>query len=93
MQEKDVKFSEEQSHSRRKKEPAPEDSMDMTTIPMKIWPATTHLNEIVNDESETEKLREEIQQQKEKYLRLFAEFDNYRKRSDRENKRGPADGR
>jgi molecular chaperone GrpE len=37
-----------------------------------------------NDE-ELDGLREELQQQKDKYLRLFAEFDNFRKRSAREN--------
>lgn len=45
---------------------------------------TTHLNTNVEDENELEKLREELQEQKDKYLRLFAEFDNYRKRSSKE---------
>ncbi|MBS1660181.1 MAG: nucleotide exchange factor GrpE [Bacteroidetes bacterium] len=36
-------------------------------------------------EEELDKLREEVQEQKDKYLRLFAEFDNYRKRSSRES--------
>lgn len=47
---------------------------------------TSHLNEtLAGNEEELEKLREEIQVQKDKYLRLFAEFDNFRKRSAREN--------
>ena len=46
---------------------------------------TTHLNERLSGEDEVEKLKEELQAQKEKYLRLFAEFDNYRKRSAKEN--------
>lgn len=46
---------------------------------------TTHLREGVEEENELEKLKEELQAQKEKYLRLFAEFDNFRKRSARES--------
>ena len=46
---------------------------------------TTHLNDSVGLEDEVEKLKQEIQDQKDKYLRLFAEFDNFRKRSAREN--------
>jgi len=44
----------------------------------------THLD-IGAREEETERLKEELQEQKDKYLRLFAEFDNFRKRSAREN--------
>jgi molecular chaperone GrpE len=44
---------------------------------------TTHLNDSVT-EDELDKAREELQAQKEKYLRLVAEFDNFRKRSARE---------
>jgi molecular chaperone GrpE len=46
---------------------------------------TTHLNSRVDEDGELEKTKEELQAQKEKYLRLFAEFDNFRKRSAREN--------
>jgi molecular chaperone GrpE len=46
---------------------------------------TTHLNDRLSGDDEQEKLREEVQSQKDKYLRLFAEFDNFRKRSAREN--------
>src|ERR1700760_4428088 len=46
---------------------------------------TTHLSEMSATEEELERLREEVQEQKDKYLRLFAEFDNFRKRSAREN--------
>jgi len=45
---------------------------------------TTHLNEPVENESEVEKLQEELKEQKDKYLRLYAEFDNYRRRSAKE---------
>ncbi|MHA4808173.1 nucleotide exchange factor GrpE [Flavitalea flava] len=48
---------------------------------------TTHLNDRVADDQDEElnKVRGELQEQKDKYLRLFAEFDNFRKRSAREN--------
>jgi molecular chaperone GrpE len=45
---------------------------------------TTHLNEKVAEESEMEKLQQELQEQKDKYVRLFAEFDNYKRRNARE---------
>ena len=46
---------------------------------------TTHLNDISAGEEELDKCKDELQEQKDKYLRLFAEFDNFRKRSAREN--------
>ena len=45
---------------------------------------TTHLNEEVADENAMEQLRSEIQEQKDKYLRLFAEFDNFKRRNAKE---------
>ena len=45
---------------------------------------TTHLNEPVSEESEVDKLRAEVQEQKDKYLRLMAEFDNFRRRTAKE---------
>src|ERR1700685_3856291 len=46
---------------------------------------TTHLSEMSATDEELDRLRDELQEQKDKYLRLFAEFDNFRKRSAREN--------
>ncbi len=46
---------------------------------------TTHLNEPVEEEDIVEKLNTELQEQKDKYIRLFAEFDNFRKRTAKEN--------
>ena len=48
-------------------------------------PGNTHLSnpEIETDHS-AEKLQEELQEQKDKYLRLFAEFDNYKRRTSKE---------
>ena len=45
---------------------------------------TSHLNEPVTDDSQIEKLQAELQEQKDKYLRLMAEFDNYRRRTAKE---------
>lgn len=45
---------------------------------------STHLNEPVAEENEIEKLKEEIAQLKDKYLRQVAEFDNFRKRTAKE---------
>jgi molecular chaperone GrpE len=46
---------------------------------------TTHLNEPIETESEVEKLGQELKDQKDKYLRLYAEFDNFRRRTAKEN--------
>src|ERR1700685_178142 len=46
---------------------------------------TTHLSEMSATDEELDRLRDELQEQKDKYLRLFAEFDNFRKRSARES--------
>lgn len=46
---------------------------------------TTHLSDPVEEESKIEQLTEELKEQKDKYIRLFAEFDNYRRRTAKEN--------
>lgn len=45
---------------------------------------TTHLNDKVEDESALEKIQAELDEQKDKYLRLAAEFDNFRRRTSKE---------
>jgi len=47
-------------------------------------PGTSHLSDEMTDSGETEKLKAELQEQKDKYLRLFAEFDNYKRRTAKE---------
>jgi len=48
-------------------------------------PGHTHLNNPGSAEDpDTEKLRQELEEQKDKYMRLFAEFDNYKRRTSRE---------
>lgn len=45
---------------------------------------TSHLNEPVTQEDQVERLEGEIREQKDKYLRLVADFENYKKRNARE---------
>lgn len=45
---------------------------------------TSHLNEPVAEEDATTALQAELQEQKDKYLRLMAEFDNFRRRTAKE---------
>ncbi len=45
---------------------------------------TSHLNEPIQEETATEKLETALQEQKDKYLRLMAEFDNFRRRTAKE---------
>lgn len=48
-------------------------------------PGTSHLsNPFTENEAELEKLAAEVEEQKDKYLRLFAEFDNYKRRTAKE---------
>ena len=45
---------------------------------------TSHLNEPVEEESELEELKAELEDQKDKFIRKVAEFDNFRRRSAKE---------
>jgi len=45
---------------------------------------TTTVQEPVIEESETEKLQRELNEQKDKYIRLMAEFENFRRRTSKE---------
>jgi molecular chaperone GrpE len=73
MKEKDAKFSEEQSNSQ---------NGDFGINTDENMSGNINLD---NDlENEVEKLQEEVQAQKDKYLRLFADFDNLKKRTARE---------
>jgi molecular chaperone GrpE len=47
-------------------------------------PGTSHLNDQLEEENELEKLRTDLQDQKDKYLRLVAEFDNFKRRNAKE---------
>ncbi len=45
---------------------------------------STHLNEPIEEESALEKARQEVDEAKDKYLRLAAEFENFKRRTARE---------
>lgn len=45
---------------------------------------TSHLNEPVSEESEVEKIRAELEEQRDKFIRKVAEFENFRRRSAKE---------
>src|SRR5450432_3740910 len=45
---------------------------------------TNHLNQNLDEDDLVEKLNSDLQEQKDKYLRLLAEFENYKRRSSRE---------
>lgn len=45
---------------------------------------TTHLNDPVSEGTDLEKLRAELEETKDKYLRKVAEFDNFKRRNARE---------
>ncbi|HET9056657.1 MAG TPA: nucleotide exchange factor GrpE [Chitinophagaceae bacterium] len=45
---------------------------------------TTHLNDTVVTENELEKLQTQLSEQKDKYIRLLAEFENFKRRNARE---------
>jgi len=58
------------------------DAMDLNTDENAA--GTTHLNEPVTGEPEIEKYKADLEEQKDKYLRLMAEFDNFRRRNAKE---------
>lgn len=45
---------------------------------------TNEKNTVKSDENSVDKLEQELKAEKERYLRLFAEFENYKKRTSRE---------
>src|SRR4051812_10339663 len=45
---------------------------------------TNHLNDALADESAQDKKQQELDEMRDKYLRLIAEFDNYKKRTAKE---------
>ena len=47
-------------------------------------PGTQHLDDKIEEEGELEKLKQELAESKDKYLRLVAEFDNFRRRNAKE---------
>ncbi|MBC7937850.1 MAG: nucleotide exchange factor GrpE [Rhizobacter sp.] len=61
------------------------DNMEMDINADADIPGNNHLSNPEEEEDRSfEKLQEELQEQKDKYLRLFAEFDNYKRRTSKE---------
>jgi molecular chaperone GrpE len=56
--------------------------MDMNTD--ENLSGTTHLNEPVTEESDLERLKAELEEAKDKYVRKVAEFDNFKRRNAKE---------
>lgn len=61
-----------------------EESMNMDLNADENLAGTTHLNAAVEEESELEAIKEALEEEKKKYLYLFAEFDNFKRRSAKE---------
>lgn len=62
--------------------PQKDEGMDINTD--ENLSGTSHLNEPVTNESEVEKLKEELEEMRDKFLRKVAEFDNYKRRNAKE---------
>jgi molecular chaperone GrpE len=45
---------------------------------------TTHMNDVMDDGGALDRMGAELQEQKDKFLRLYADFDNFKRRSARE---------
>ena len=67
----------------KEKEPISEENEEMNINSDADVPGNTHLSNM-GAEDALEKLQIELEEQKDKYLRLFAEFDNFRRRSAKE---------
>ena len=66
------------------KDELPIDSEDITQNTDNFSEETETLNEEVHELSEAEKLQAELYELKDKYLRLYSDFDNFRKRTAKE---------
>lgn len=62
----------------------PENTRDIDINTDENLSGTTHLNEPVAEESEMERLKAELEESKDKYLRKIAEFENFKRRNAKE---------
>lgn len=62
----------------------PENNEEMDINTDENLSGTTHLNEPVADDSEMDKLKAELEEAKDKYLRKVAEFENFKRRNAKE---------
>jgi molecular chaperone GrpE len=79
MKEKDVKNNGKSFHGLNESE---QESAGMNSD--ENLSGTSYLNDEIAEENAFEKINEELQSQKDKYLRLVAEFDNFKKRNAKE---------
>ncbi len=79
---------EEQIHREEPEQPIAEDpatgTEEQTTDKKSAKKSTSKKDEVAKLKKENDQLRQELEELKDKYLRLFAEFDNYKKRVMRE---------
>jgi molecular chaperone GrpE len=75
MAEKDMKEQENMT---------PPNSADFDINTDENLSGTTHLNEPVGEEAELEKIKAELEEMKDKFIRKVAEFENYKRRSAKE---------
>lgn len=78
MRQKDMKEANEQAKMQNDEEPEVGINADENMS------GTTHLSEPLTDEPELEKLRNELGEMKDKFIRKVAEFENFKKRSTKE---------
>lgn len=76
------KNSDRESKFNPRENPENEGNIDINTD--ESLSGTSHLNEPVEEESGLEKLKAELEDQKDKFVRKLAEFDNFRRRSAKE---------
>ena len=76
------KNSDRESKFNPRENPENEGNIDINTD--ESLSGTSHLNEPVEEESGLEKLKAELEDQKDKFVRKVAEFDNFRRRSAKE---------
>jgi len=69
---------------KEKENGAPESNTGIDINTDESLSGTTHLNEPVAEESELEKVRAELGESKDKYLRKIAEFENFKRRNAKE---------
>lgn len=82
MRQKDIKEAREQAKMQEKQDALHNSGIDINSDENQS--GTSHLNEPLEEESELERLKMELQEMKDRYLRKVAEFDNYKKRNARE---------
>lgn len=77
-------FNKKKNHDKEENIMNPENTSENTTENVENTDATAHETEQAPELTAEEKLQAEVQQLNDKYLRLYAEFDNYKRRTQKE---------